>query len=69
MKSFGPIALIASIAMAVLAFVLVLVPLPAGMDTALLITGLWLFLPAIVGSAIFWKMDKKNEWDPTKHLK
>lgn len=69
MKKFGPIALVASILVAILAFVLVLVPLPAGMGTALTITGIWLFAPSIVGSFIFWKMDKKNTWDPTKRLK
>lgn len=69
MKKFGIFALITSIAVAILAFVLVLVPLPAGMGTALTITGIWLFAPAIVGSYIFLKMDKEDKWDLRKPLK
>ncbi len=69
MKKFGLYALIASIVMLVLAYILVIVPLPAGSKTALTVTAIWLFGPAIVGSIIFFKMDQKDEWNQRKPLK
>lgn len=69
MKKFGLYSLIASIVVAVVAFIFVIVPLPAGTRGALIVSAIWLFGPAIVGSAIFWKMDKNDDWNLRKHLK
>ncbi len=68
MKKFGLYALIASVIMLIAAYVFVIVPLPAGSKGALTVTALWLFGPAIVGSAIFYKMDRKDSWNQRKPL-
>jgi len=68
-KQFGLYSLVAAVIMLVLAYILVIVPLPAASKGALTVTAIWLFGPAIVGAAIFWKMDQKDEWDQTKPLK
>ena len=69
MKKFGLYALIASVIMLVLALIFVIVPLPAGTKGALTVTAFWLFGPAIVGSAIFYKMDQNDSWNQRKPLK
>jgi len=69
MKKFGILALIASIIVTIVAFIFVIVPLPAGSRGALIVSAIWLFGPAIAGSVIFLRMDKNDSWNLRNPLK
>ncbi|MDL2264259.1 hypothetical protein LJC31_06355 [Synergistaceae bacterium OttesenSCG-928-I11] len=65
-NAFGKMSFLCSVLLFVLAMIVFVSPLPHKTDMALMVV--WVFAPAVVGSIVYNRMEKKDRWDQTKNL-
>ena len=63
---FGSIAAVAALAMTIAVLVLIAAPLDRWLDTALVL--LWLFVPGIVASVLYQRIEDRDGWRADRPL-